>query len=188
MVQWTFPEGDRDYLGRTQRLPLDVGPVPRKQHVVSRAILKGFATPGTAGGGWSLRLFNVAQNEVLRDRGFAGCAYVRDFIMYAAQSAELAWKAVEDRLPPSITAAKDGVLHASPSSELRDTITDAVPSTSSEIPGCSATNHALLRRRPQTCVRARCSGEKQCFAMSSCAVTTCCPLVPKHLRRFWMTP
>ena len=108
MVQWTFPEGDRDYLGRIQRLPLDVGPVPRKQQVVSRAILKGFAAPGTAGGGWSLRPFNVAQNEVLRDRGLAGCAYVRDFIMYAAQSAELAWKAVEDRLPPAITAARDG--------------------------------------------------------------------------------
>jgi hypothetical protein len=128
MVQWTFPQGDRDYLnlGRIQRLPLDVGSVPRKQHVVSRAILKGFAAPGTSGSGWSLRAFNVARNEVLKDRGVAGCAYVRDFIVYAAQSAELAWKAVEDRLPPAIAAARDGVLHASPSSDLRDTITDAV--------------------------------------------------------------
>ena len=108
MVQWTFPEGDWDYLGRIQRLPLDVGPVPRKQHVVSRAILKGFAAPGTAGDGWPLRLFNVARNEVLRDRGLAGCAYVRDFIMYAAQSAELAWKAVEDAYRRRY-AARDGI-------------------------------------------------------------------------------
>jgi Protein of unknown function (DUF4238) len=126
MVQWTFPEGDRDYLRLIQRLPLDVGSVPRRQHVVSRAILKGFAAPGTSGRGWSLRPFNVARNEVQRDRGLTGCAYVRDFIMYAAQSAELAWKAVEDRLPPAITAARNGVLHASSSSDLRDTITDAV--------------------------------------------------------------
>ena len=93
---------------------------------MSRAILNGFAAPGTSGGGWSLRPFNVARNEVPRDRGLAGCAYVRDFIMYAAQSAELAWKAVEDRLPPAITAVRNGVLHASPSSDLRDTITDAI--------------------------------------------------------------
>ena len=91
---------------------------------MSRAILKGFAAPGTSGRGWSLRPFNVARNEVQRDRGLRGCAYVRDFIMYAAQSAELAWKAVEDRLPQAITAARNGVLHASPSSDLRDTITD----------------------------------------------------------------
>ena len=94
MVQWTFPEGDRDYLRLIQRLPLDVGSVPHKQHVVSRAILKGFAAPGTSGHGWSLTPFNVALNEVQRDRGLKGCAYVQDFIVYAAQSAELAWKAV----------------------------------------------------------------------------------------------
>jgi hypothetical protein len=88
MVQWTFPEGDRDYLHLIQRLPLDVGSVPRRQHVVSRAILKGFAAPRTSGSGWSLRPFNVARNEVQRDRG-------------------LAWKAVEDRLPPAITAARN---------------------------------------------------------------------------------
>jgi Protein of unknown function (DUF4238) len=126
MVQWTFPEGDRDYLRLIQRLPPDGGSVPHRQHVVSRAILKGFAAPGTSGHGWSLTPFNVARNEVQRDRGLTGCAYVRDFIMYAAQSAELAWKAVEDRLPPAITAARNGVLHASPSSDLRDTITDAI--------------------------------------------------------------
>jgi hypothetical protein len=62
----------------------------------------------------------------MKDRGLDGCAYVRDFIMYAAQSAELAWQVVEDRLPQAITAARTGVLHTSPSSDLRDTITDAV--------------------------------------------------------------
>jgi hypothetical protein len=102
MVQWTFPEGDRDYLRLIQRLPLDVGSVPHKQNVVSRAILKGFAAPGTSGRGWSLTPFNVARNEAQKDRGLRGCAYVEDFIMYAAQSAERAWKAVEDRLPPAI--------------------------------------------------------------------------------------
>ena len=126
MVQWTFPEGDRDYLRLIQRLPLDVGSVPHRQHVVSRVILKGFAAPGTSGRGWSLTPFNVNRNEVQQDRGLKGCAYVPDFIMYAAQSAELAWKTVEDRLPPAITAARNGLLHASPSSDLRDTITDAI--------------------------------------------------------------
>ena len=126
MVKWAFPEGDRDYLRLIQQLPPDVGSVPHKQHVVSQAILKGFAAPGTSGRGWSLRPFNVAHNKVQRDRGLSGCAYVRDFIMYAAQSAELTWKAVEDRLPPAIAAARNGVLHASPASDLRDTITDAL--------------------------------------------------------------
>ena len=126
MAQWTFPEGDRDYLGRIQRLPDDFGQVPHRQHVVSRAILKGFATPGSNGSGWSLRPFNVRRRKVLRDRGLAGCAYVRDFIMYGASSAELVWKVVEDHLPPAITAARNGRLHDSESSALRDTLTDAL--------------------------------------------------------------
>ena len=126
MAQWTFPEGDADYLGRIQRLPQDPGTVPHRQHVVSRAILKGFAAPGSNGRGWSLRPFNIRRRQVLRDRGLAGCAYVRDFIMYAASSAELAWKVVEDQLPAAITAARGGYLHEPESSTLRDTLTDAI--------------------------------------------------------------
>lgn len=126
MVQWRFPEGDRDYLGRIQRLPPEVGPVPRDQHVVSKPILKGFAAPGTGGKGWSLRPFHVARRKVLKDRGPNGCAYVRDFIIYAAASAELVWKGVEDDLPPAIAAARAGTLHGAPASDLRDTITDAL--------------------------------------------------------------
>ena len=42
MAKWTFPEGDRDYLGRIQRLPPDVGPVPHDQHVVAVLDAGGF--------------------------------------------------------------------------------------------------------------------------------------------------
>lgn len=126
MVKWDFPEGDRDYLDRINQLSPDVGPVPRRQHVVSRSILKGFAAPGTAGSGWSLRPYDVARDRVLRDRGLTGCAYVPNFLMYAAGSAELAWKVVEDRLPPAIEAARTGVLHDTRCRDLRDTITDVI--------------------------------------------------------------
>lgn len=126
MAKWTFPEGDRDYLGRIQRLPPDVGPVPHDQHVVSRALLRGFAAPGTSGKGRSLRPYDVRRRKVMKDRGPDGCAFVRDFIMYAAESAEMVWKGVEDRLPPAIAAARAGSLHDPSSGDLRDTISDAV--------------------------------------------------------------
>ena len=96
MAQWIFPEGDQDYLGLIQRLPPDVSPVPRDQHVVSRALLKGFAVPGTSGKGWSLSPYDVRRRKVMKDRGPDGCAFVRDFIMYAARSAEMVWNSVFD--------------------------------------------------------------------------------------------
>jgi hypothetical protein len=126
VAKWNFPPGNDDYLELVARLPLDPGPVPHKQHVVSRAILRGFATPGSSGRGWSLTPFDVLEGRQLSDRGLRGCAYVEDFIVYAAQSAELVWKVVEDRLPGAIAAARQGFLHTVDNGGLRDTITDAI--------------------------------------------------------------
>lgn len=126
VVEWHFPADDGDPFERIARLPKDSGPIPRKQHVVSQALLKGFATPGSSGKGWTLTPYDVVHRRAHRPQGLRGCAYVRDFIVYAAQSAELAWKSVEDELPVAIAAARSGDLHRDSNARLRDVLTDAI--------------------------------------------------------------
>jgi Protein of unknown function (DUF4238) len=85
----------------------------RNQHVVSRVILRGFATPGRGGKGWMLTPFDVRAGREGRPRGLAGCGKVPDFLMCAAESAEQLWNAeVENDLGPAIKAARDGRLYA----------------------------------------------------------------------------
>lgn len=126
MVEWRFPDRDQDSLGRIARLPLDTGQTPRDQHVVSRAILKGFAAPGGSRRGWQLRPLDVRRNRIHRDLGPKGCAVVRDFIVYAAGSAEMVWKRTEDVLPRALESARRGDLHSVSDQRVRDTITDAI--------------------------------------------------------------
>ena len=70
VVDWSFPRDDHDPFERIAQLPPPTGSDPRKQHVITRALLKGFAEPGTAGKGWTLSPYDVvtainAQNLIL---------------------------------------------------------------------------------------------------------------------------
>jgi hypothetical protein len=126
VVDWRFPRDDRDPFEQIAQLPPPTSSDPRKQHVITRALLKGFAEPGTAGKGWTLTPYDVVNQRLLKPTGLRGCGFVLDFIMYAAQSAESTWKSVEDDLPAAIGAARAGNLHRAENSRLRDTITDAI--------------------------------------------------------------
>jgi hypothetical protein len=84
----------------------------RDQHVVSKVILRGFAAPGHGGKGWMLTPFDVRAGREERPRGLAGCGWVPDFLMCAAESAEQLWNAeVGTHLGPAIEAARHGRLH-----------------------------------------------------------------------------
>jgi hypothetical protein len=83
----------------------------RRQHVVSRVILKGFAAPGDGGAGWQLTPFDVRLGREGKSRGLKGCGRVPDFLLCASESAEQLWNEVENRLGPAIKAARDGHFH-----------------------------------------------------------------------------
>ncbi|WP_233149615.1 DUF4238 domain-containing protein [Kineosporia sp. A_224] len=85
----------------------------RSQHVVSRAVLRGFAAPGHGGKGWELVPFDVRHDRHLRARGLRGCGKVDNFVGAASTSAEALWKAVEDRIPEMVAAARSGRLFES---------------------------------------------------------------------------
>jgi hypothetical protein len=100
-------------LARMQELQETAEPHIPDQHVVSRAILKGFAAPGSNGKGWHLVPFDVRRQIAMKPLGLRGCAKLIDFLAIASSSAELIWKEVEDRIPEAVAVARDGRLHQS---------------------------------------------------------------------------
>jgi len=159
VVDWSFPSDDHDPFERIAQLPPPTGSDPRKQHVITRALLKGFAEPGTAGKGWTLTPYDVVNRRLLKPRGVRGCGFVLDFIMYAAQSAESTWKSVEDDLPTAIEAARAGDLHLAENSRLRDTITDAIALHYVRTPRVRQ-QHSELTEKVTSAVRARTLAER----------------------------
>ena len=159
VVDWSFPRDDHDPFERIAQLPPPTGSDPRKQHVITRALLKGFAEPGTAGKGWTLSPYDVVNLRLLKPTGLRGCGFVLDFIMYAAQSAESTWKSVEDDLPAAIRAARAGNLHRAENSRLRDTITDAIALHYVRAPRVRQ-QHSELTEKVTSAVRARTLAER----------------------------
>lgn len=81
-------------------------PVPRKQHVVSRVLLKRFASRATPTGGLELLEFNVRYGTE-RLRPPAAVGYVMDYLTAAASQAEQYWGEVENRLPAALAVVDD---------------------------------------------------------------------------------
>jgi hypothetical protein len=126
MSGWRFPAADSNdlLLQRIRDLELPGDGRIKGQHVVSKVILKGFASLGPRGKGWLLTPFDLHFGHEQRPRGLDGCGKVADFLPFASASAELLWKGVEDRLHPAIEAARAGHLHDQQSHA--EAITDSI--------------------------------------------------------------
>jgi hypothetical protein len=84
------------------------------QHVVSRAILKEFATPAAGGRGWTLIPYDVRLRKDKRPLGLKGCGKLLNFLIVASTSAEQMWAEVERDIPAMVAAARAGTLHQNP--------------------------------------------------------------------------
>ncbi|MEU8663017.1 DUF4238 domain-containing protein [Actinoplanes philippinensis] len=112
MTGWNIPDGEppEAALARIQELQNRIEPHVSNQHVVSRAILKGFAAPGPNGKGWHLVPFDVRRKVAKKPLGLRGCAKSVDFLTVASDSAEKIWKQIEDYIPDVVTAVREGHL------------------------------------------------------------------------------
>jgi Protein of unknown function (DUF4238) len=113
MSNWEIPPADPSdvYLQRLRELESQADQRITDQHVVSKVILKGFATPGPHGMGWQLTPFDVRLGHEQKPRGLRGCGKVPEFLTFASKSAEQLWKSVEDQLHYAIEASRAGHLH-----------------------------------------------------------------------------
>jgi hypothetical protein len=113
MSNWEIPPADPSdiYLKRLRELEPLADKRIKNQHVVSKVILKGFATTGPHDAGLQLTPFDLRLGQEQKPRGLDGCGRVPDFLTFASESAEKLWKGVEDQLHSAIMAARGGHLH-----------------------------------------------------------------------------
>jgi hypothetical protein len=110
---WNFPPLNEnfDYVGAMRALAAEEIQPVKDQHVVSRVVLKGFATPTAGQRGWQLGRYDKARRRELDPKGLNACGKVEGFVQYASGSAEALWQEVENRLDAAIKAAAAGRLH-----------------------------------------------------------------------------
>ncbi len=112
MTEWRIPPLNEnfDYVSAIQALESEGSRPVRKQHVVSKVILKRFASHSGNRKGWQLSRFDKALKKELDPKGLNGCGIVKDFIQYASASAESLWQEVETKLNDAIESAESGTL------------------------------------------------------------------------------
>ncbi|MBF4634672.1 DUF4238 domain-containing protein [Agreia pratensis] len=81
---------------------------PRKQHVISKALLRRFSTPDEELISYDLRYGKS------RPRNLSAVAYQLDFVAFEAHAAERLWGQVEDDLPRALNALDNGQLFETP--------------------------------------------------------------------------
>jgi hypothetical protein len=112
------PEPDFDYVAIMRTLASEeIRPVTR-QHIVSKVVLKGFASPKGKprspkgkSRGWQLARFDKHQCRELHPKGLDACGKIDGFVQYASGSAEALWNGVENELGAAIESAEAGTLH-----------------------------------------------------------------------------
>jgi Protein of unknown function (DUF4238) len=112
VARWVFPplEPGFDYVAAMRALGSEeIRPV-KNQHVVSKVVLKGFASL-RGRQGWQLARFDKRQRRELDPKALKACGKINDFVQYASGSAEALWHGVENRLGDAIKSAEDGTLH-----------------------------------------------------------------------------
>ncbi|MCA1705751.1 MAG: DUF4238 domain-containing protein, partial [Actinobacteria bacterium] len=113
MGRWLFPplESNFDYVAAMRALRSEeIRPV-KDQHVVSKVVLKGFASLQGRRQGWQLARFDKRRRRELHPSGLDACGKVSEFIQYASGSAEELWCSVENRLGDAIRSAEAGTLY-----------------------------------------------------------------------------
>jgi hypothetical protein len=88
----------------------EIRPV-KDQHVVSKVVLKGFASSLKSRQGVYLARFDKRQRRELDPKGLNACGKINGFVQYASGSAEALWHSVETKLSEAIKAAEAGTLH-----------------------------------------------------------------------------
>jgi hypothetical protein len=113
VASWKFPPLNEgfDYVEAIRALASEEIQPVKDQHVVSKVVLKGFASPPTGRQGWLLARYDKTQQRELDPKGLNACGKVVGFIQYASGSAEALWQEVENRLDAAIKSAEAGTLH-----------------------------------------------------------------------------
>jgi hypothetical protein len=113
VASWNFPPLNEgfDYVGAMRALASEEIQPVKDQHVVSKVVLKGFASPPAGRQGWQLARYDKARQRELDPKGLNACGKVVGFIQYASGSAEALWQEVENRLDAAIKSAEAGTLH-----------------------------------------------------------------------------
>jgi hypothetical protein len=124
MATWNFPKPAADYDTVIAALEAEPDVPVKRQHVVSRVVLNGFAAPDKGSAGWELVPFDLSYMRELKKLGVGGCGKIPNFLSFASGSAERLWQTVEDDLGSAIKAARDGTL--SPTSHHAQVIKDGI--------------------------------------------------------------
>lgn len=82
-----------------------------KQHLVSKVLLKLFAHRDK--GAMNVRVVNLAYGTSVRKKP-AAVGYVKDFVRFRSEAAEVIWAKTEDRLPAALKAVDNRTIVAHP--------------------------------------------------------------------------
>ncbi|MER5775490.1 DUF4238 domain-containing protein [Streptomyces sp. NPDC002039] len=118
-------EASDPFWSRVRELEHDPGRRVRRQHLVSKVLLKRFTAPGTGGQGPQLYPYDLDHpHQVHKLKGPAGCGWVEDFVPFASGSLESVWARTEQHLPRAFAALDAGRLFEEPEHHpvLRDLI------------------------------------------------------------------
>ena len=97
----------------------------RDQHLVSQVLLRQFEEPDPADGVQKIYDYNLEYPASSRLRATSGCGSpIFEFVSFASQSVELKWKTVEDHLPDTLDAVRNGTALTDPihTQRLRDLV------------------------------------------------------------------
>ncbi len=99
------------FWSRLRELEHDPGRRVRRQHVVSKVLLKRFAAPATGGAGPQLYPYDLNHPyQAHKLKGPGGCGWVEDFVPFASGTLEALWARTEQDLPRAFAALDAGRL------------------------------------------------------------------------------
>ncbi|MFF4104337.1 DUF4238 domain-containing protein [Streptomyces sp. NPDC001903] len=103
------------FWSRVRELEHTPGRPVRRQHLVSRVLLKRFTAPGSRGAGPQLYPFDLHHpHQAHKLKGPAGCGWAPDFVPFASGSLEATWARTEQNLPRAFASLDSGRLFDEP--------------------------------------------------------------------------
>ncbi|WP_329338723.1 DUF4238 domain-containing protein [Streptomyces sp. NBC_01352] len=103
------PKTANNLLAEVERLAALREPPVRKQHVVSRVLLKQFAERHPRHGLYLLSIDLDHPERAPARKGPGGCGFEEDFVAFASQSLEHVWGGTEEKLPEVFNALANGI-------------------------------------------------------------------------------
>ncbi len=97
------------FWGRVRELEHTPGHHVRRQHLVSKVLLKRFTAPGSRGSGPQLYPFDLRHpHQQHKLKGPAGCGWADNFVPFASGTLEDLWARTEQNLPRAFAALDGG--------------------------------------------------------------------------------